>query len=403
MKILVVSQYFYPENFRINDFCLELKKRGHTVTVLTGLPNYPEGKIYSGYHFLKKYHDRWQGIDILRIPLIPRMKNKLGLMLNYLSFFMNGCFWAKFSKKRSFDLIYVFEVSPITVALPAITYKKKNRIPVVMNVQDLWPENVEAILGVKNTTVLKMLNRLVDYIYRNCNLLLTSSKCFVENIVARGHSPNKVYFWPQYAEVKECIKNVEVAKMAENEMPKGFNIVFTGNIGEAQGLNTVLETAEKTKLHLKINWIFIGDGRAKEALEKKAKEKKLSNVFFLGRKAEDQIPHYLEKADCALLALSSNKVFDMTLPAKLQTYMACGKPILGSVNGESANVIQESQCGICCPSGDSNGLARAAIALSKEDDAVLKKMSDNSQHYFEKHFSKEKVLGQFFNYLKVLE
>ena len=403
MKILVVTQYFYPENFRINDLCKELAIQGHAVTVLTGLPNYPEGKIYEGYQHGQGRKETWQGINIIRIPIIPRKQNKISLILNYFSFFINGCLWARFTKKQAYDLIYVFEVSPITVALPAITYKKRIYKPLIMNVQDLWPENVEAIMGITNKAVIGVLNKLVDYIYCNCTLILTSSKCFVNNITSRGHSENKVKFWPQYCEAPLQLDDKAFQQQVEDEMPEGFNLVFTGNIGEAQGLDIILKAAQKTKAYPQINWILIGDGRARQRLEDEAKKQQLENLFFLGRKPEKAIPYYLNKADCALLILSSNKVFDMTLPAKLQTYMACGKPILGSVNGEAAELIRESQSGRCCPAGDSDALAKAAIELCQEDTKTLSNLAQNSKNCYLENFKKEKVLKELFNSINTLE
>ena len=179
--------------------------------------------------------------------------------------------------------------------------------------------------------------------------------------------------------------------------------MFTGNIGEAQGLDIILKAAQKTKAYPQINWILIGDGRARQRLEDEAKKQQLENLFFLGRKPEKAIPYYLNKADCALLILSSNKVFDMTLPAKLQTYMACGKPILGSVNGEAAELIRESQSGLCCPAGDNNALAKAAIQLFHEDAGMIATMTQNSKNYYIKNFKKEKVLKELFNYINALE
>lgn len=289
------------------------------------------------------------------------------------------------------------------MALPAITYKKRIYKPLIMNVQDLWPENVEAIMGITNKAVIGVLNKLVDYIYCNCTLILTSSKCFVNNITSRGHSENKVKFWPQYCEAPSQLDDKAFQQQVEDEMPEGFNLVFTGNIGEAQGLDIILKAAQKTKAYPQINWILIGDGRARQRLEDEAKKQQLENLFFLGRKPEKAIPYYLNKADCALLILSSNKVFDMTLPAKLQTYMACGKPILGSVNGEAAELIRESQSGLCCPAGDNNALAKAAIQLCQEDTKTLSNLAQNSKNCYLENFKKEKVLKELLNYINALE
>lgn len=198
-KILVVSQYFYPEQFRINDICEAWISKGYEVTVLTGIPNYPKGNFFNGYSWRKKRIETYNGIDIIRIPIIPRKKSSLMMGLNYVSFVISGVIWNVFSKKE-FDLVFIYEVSPMTQAIPAVKIAKKLKIPCYIYVMDLWPENFEIITGISNPLIIKPLNRMVDYIYESCEKIFTASKSFKKNIEQRGFSPDKIYYWPQYAE-----------------------------------------------------------------------------------------------------------------------------------------------------------------------------------------------------------
>ena len=236
MKILVVTQYFYPETFRVNTLVTELVNRGHAVTVLTGYPQYPQGKIYDGYGFNKTYDKMWNGARIERIKMRPRGKTPLGLLLNCYTFVREGAKWVKRCTER-YDAIYVFEVSPVTVGLPAVAYKKKFGTPIYFNVQDLWPENVEIVLGIHNKLVIGAINRIVDKIYSASDKILCSSNSFVENIAQRGVSRDKLVFWPQFCTEPDLSKITK----PECYSSEYFNIVFTGNIGEAQGLDLLVD------------------------------------------------------------------------------------------------------------------------------------------------------------------
>jgi len=387
MKILVVSQYFYPETFRVNTLCVELVKRGHEVTVLTGYPQYPQGKIYDGYGFDKPYETDWNGVKIERIKMRPRGKTPLGLLLNCYSFVGEGKKWVKKCKEK-YDAVYVFEVSPVTVGLPAVAYKKKFGTPIYFNVQDLWPENVEIVLGIHNKLVIGTINKIVDKIYSASNKILCSSNSFVENIAERGVPREKLVFWPQFC-TKPSLANVTKPECYSDNC---FNIVFTGNIGEAQGLDLLVDAAAKLR-ETKVRWFLVGDGRAREKLEKKVAENKLENIVtFVGKVSEEEANRYIHFADCAYLSFKKNKLFDMTLPAKLQSYMACGTPILAAAGGESARVIGEARCGFVCEQ-DVDKLAdmvRNDVLSSNEMDM----MGRRAKIYFEDHFSIELVIGE---------
>lgn len=385
-KILVISQYFYPENFRINDLVLELKKRGNDITVLTGLPNYPKGEYFNGYDRNKNCDEIWEDIPIYRCQLRARKTGSLNLIRNYMSFVIEANKKIKELYNQHFDLIYVFEVSPITVALPAIRFKKKKDIPIIINIQDLWPENVIAITGINNPIIIGAINKLVNYIYKHCDLILASSQSFVPKIKERVEDKEKVLYWPQYATVA---KEEKVKDLYDSRQ---FNIVFTGNIGEAQGLDLVIEAA-KILQDTKIRWQLVGIGRNEDKLKEKVKDYHLEDiVVFHGRQPEDHIPQYLACADAALLILKPDPVFEMTLPAKLQTYMACGVPIVGCVSGEAKRVIEESHAGIVSDEISVNGLVDTCYKFLQCSEEKYNTLCKNSIDYGNRYFNKDKLI-----------
>jgi glycosyltransferase involved in cell wall biosynthesis len=391
-RILVVTQYFYPETFRINSLCTELVKRGYDVTVLTGYPNYPQGEFYEGYGPEKPYEKDWSGVKICRVPIKPRGKKKIDLILNYFSFVASGRKWAKKCTEK-YDICYVFQVSPITLALPAVKYKKKHGTPIYMNVQDLWPENVEVILGLKNKFALFFLNKLVDYIYSYCDKILCASQSFVGNIRNRGVAEDKLVYWPQFCDDPVTDSEVKPQEYDYN----AFRIVFTGNIGEAQGLDIVLQAAQKLKEkqieHIK--WYLVGDGRAKEKLQEQVKRLGLNDhVIFIDKKPEHLMGSYLKNADCAFLSLMNNKIFEMTVPAKMQTYLSYASPILAASGGEVAKLIENAGNGICVPSGDAEKLAEAAVRMAAYEKQALKDMGENSYKYYKANFEKKQLIDK---------
>lgn len=393
MKILVITQYFYPETFRVNTLCDELVKRGHDVTVLTGYPQYPQGRIYDGYGFGVPYEKVWNGVKIERIKMRPRGKTPLGLLWNCYSFVHEGKKWVKKCNVK-YDAVYVFEVSPVTVGLPAVAYKKKFGTPIYFNVQDLWPENVEIVLGIHNRLVIDAINKIVDRIYSASDKILCSSNSFVENIAQRGVSRDKLVFWPQFCTEPDLSKITKPECYSDDY----FNIVFTGNIGEAQGLDLLVDAAERLK-NTKVRWFLVGNGRAREKLQKQVTEKNLSNVVkFIGKVSEEEANRYIHFADCAYLSFKNNKLFDMTLPAKLQSYMACGTPILAAAGGESARIVNEAQCGFVCEQ-DADKLA-STVRNDVMPSVELDRMRGNAKQYFDEHFAMNLVVDQLENMMK---
>lgn len=400
--ILVVSQYFYPEQFRINDICTEWVKRGYKVTVLTGIPNYPQGKFYDGYGLNKKHKETWNGIEIIRIPLIPRGHNSLSLCTNYLSFVVSGFFWKCFSQINA-DIVFNYETSPMTQALVGVWFAQRRKLPFYLYVTDLWPDNVEIITGIHNKLLISSLNSMVNYIYRRCTKIFTSSKSFITKMTERGVPLQKLEFWPQYAEdfYRPCSKP-EAANI-KNEIPDDgiFNIVFAGNIGYAQGLGVLAETAailKKEKFSVRFN--IIGDGRYKNKMLEEIENKKVSEYFnFIEKQPAEKIPLYMAYANAALICLSKSEVFAMTIPAKTQSCMACGVPILVSADGEVGEIIEEAKCGYSSASSDAEGLAiniKKICGASKKEIAEMKK---NSRLFYDNNFDKKMLMDKMDAYL----
>lgn len=388
MKILIVTQYFYPETFRVNTLCRELVKRGHDVTVLTGYPQYPQGKIYDGYGFNKPYEAIWNGAKIHRIKMRPRGKTPFGLLLNCYTFVAEGKKWVKRCKEK-FDAIYVFEVSPVTVGLPAVAYKKKFGTPIYFNVQDLWPENVQIVLGINIKPVIAVINKIVDKIYGASDKILCSSQSFVENIANRGVAREKLVFWPQFC-TEPKLENTTKPDCYKEEY---FNIVFTGNIGQAQGLDLLVDAAAKLR-DTKVRWFLVGDGRAREHLEKRVTEEGLQGMItFVGKVSEEKANRYIHYADCAYLSFQKNKLFDMTLPAKLQSYMACGTPILAAAGGESARVVRENSCGVVTMQ-EPEALAEGVRKLLSFEEEKLWMMRENARSAYAELFEMGKLISQ---------
>ena len=391
MKILVLSQYFHPENFRINMLCRELVRRGHSVTVVTGYPQYPGGKIYDGYGFDVPYEKQWHGVKIQRVKVPPRGHNAIGMLRNCIGYVVEGNKWVKKCKEK-YDAIFVFEVSPVTVGLPAVAYKKKFGTPIFFNLQDLWPENVHEVLGIRFPPLTWIINKIVDRIYANSDKILCASKGFVKNLQNRGVDEDRLILWPQFCMEPDLTHAVKPEIYSQDT----FNIVFTGNIGDAQGLDLLVEAAKELK-GCGIRWYLVGDGRAKQRLQKLTEEYGVTDdVVFIGWVSEAEANCYAHFADCAYLSFANNKLFNLTLPAKLQTYLACKAPILAAAGGESARVISEGRCGIAA-APELDKLVTAAKQMASKSLQERQAMSVAAREYFDEHFTMNRLVDQLEN------
>lgn len=394
MHILIVTNHFWPENFRINDLASGMVERGHQVSVLTGIPNYPEGKFYSGYGVFRKRSEEYRGIRIRRIPLIPRGNgSSFRLMLNYISSTIAFCFFAPFLCRQRYDVIFVFETSPATIGLPAVLLKWLHRKPIVFWVLDLWPDSISATGALKNRFILWSLRKIIRWIYKNCDELLISSKGFEHSVKLIGGYSGEIKYFPNWVEPEmEIGRPIEVDAIT---FPTGFRILFTGNIGVAQDFPTILDAAEKLKNILDIHWIIVGSGRNMDWVKSEIVKRELSSQFhLLGRHPVEMMPHFFSQADALLLPLRKEPIFELTAPGKLQSYMSSGVPIIAALDGEGANIVNEAGCGIACSAGNPKSLQDAVISFYKMPKSERINMGENGLRYCEKNFSRVLLFDQ---------
>ena len=393
MKILIVSPYFWPENFKINDVAKGLVAKGYDVSVLTGLPNYPKGKIYNGYSFYKNKKDNHEGITIYRSLVIPRGKgSSLRLFLSYFSLALLASLRVLFIKKK-FDKIFVYQPSPVTIGIPAVVAKYRFRAPIYFWVQDLWPESMVAAGGVKNKHVIKIVDSLTRFLYKESKKILVQSRAFNPYIINQNVPNNKIIYLPNSTE--SFYKKVDLNNKYKTIMPKeGPILMFAGNIGEAQGFNTIIKSAKYLNdSKVKVNWVILGDGRQRESLEKKINELDLqNNFFFLGSYPSEEMPYFFAYADAMLVTLKKSLIFSMTIPNKIQSYMACSKPIIANLDGEGGRVVLEAKCGMVSPSEDFISFSKSIIDFLELSSIKKDQMGKNARLYFENEFDREKQL-----------
>lgn len=390
MKILVVTQYFWPEEFRINDICKGLKEAGHEVEVLTGLPNYPEGKIYEGFSWLKKGVKEHDEIKIMRVPIIPRGKNSsLMLGLNYLSFMINASLKALTLTRGKYDRIFVYQVSPITSAIPAILLSKLKNIPSYIYIQDLWPETLYSIININNKKLRNIMKKICNKIYNSFDKLLIASRGYENILLNEGIIKEKFEYFPQWAE--EFYSEVSGEKIKKDD----FIVTFAGNIGKAQSVNTIIEAANLAKNINNIKWQIIGDGSEFENIKEIVKGYSLENtVKLLGRKPAKDMPKYFSNSDGLIVTLKNEEILRVTLPAKIQSYMAAGKPILASISGEGNKVIIESGCGLVCEAEDYEALYENVIKLYNMSEKDRQNIGINGKMFFKNNFARNKLLNK---------
>jgi glycosyltransferase involved in cell wall biosynthesis len=399
MRILIISQYFWPENFRINDVCIGLKNRGHEVVVLTGKPNYPGGKYFDGYGWTKKPNEIWEEIPIYRSNLLIRGNgNGLRLFLNYFSFAVLSTL-KLFSIKSKFDKVFIFAPSPITVGIPGIVASKYFKAKSVLWVHDLWPESIRIAGGIDNELIINLFNKMTKAIYNKMHKILIQSEAFRSYINFQIGDSEKIIYYPFYAESFYKVEKPEKEYMAE--LPLGFKLLFAGNIGEAQSFPTLLEAAKVLKsMNFPISWIVFGEGRMKDLVYKEIEDYGLQKyVFLMGALPAIEMPKYFSCVDGLIVSLKKSDIFSKTIPGKLQSYLACGKPIIGSLDGIGAIIINDAKCGFTANAESVEGLVKAILNLYNLSSDDRHTLGVNARKYYEKEFEREALLDKLENIL----
>ncbi|MBQ8406751.1 MAG: glycosyltransferase family 4 protein [Clostridia bacterium] len=384
MKILVVCQHYYPEPFRITDICEEWVKRGHEVTVVTGLPNYPMGEIYDGYKNKEKREENINGVTVKRCSLIPRKSGAIFRLLNYYSFAFSSKRYLK-KLKDEYDVVFVNQLSPVMMANGALAYKKKHGTKTVLYCLDLWPESL-VVGGIKRGSFLyKFFHRESKRIYQGVDEILITSKSFEDYFVKEfSIGREKITYLPQYA---EDMFSVEKCKKA----PDGkINLLFAGNVGKAQTVDLIVRVAKETEDVPNLCWHIVGDGSELENCKKIAEELGVERIVFHGRKELSEMPSVYARADGMIVTLLADEVLSLTLPGKVQTYMAAGKPIIAAANGEIRRTMEEAECGYCVKAEDVTVFAQAVRDFCKDvESGKSSEYGKNARAYYEKNFKKE--------------
>lgn len=384
-RILLVTQYFYPENFKSNDLAFELVKRGYEVDALVGIPNYPEGKYFKGYGIFQKRHEVVNGVNVYRCFQTPRGKGGWRLPINYMSFVLFGSLRVLFHLGwKKYDCIIGHEPSPIFQAYPALLLRWMQKIPFYYWIMDLWPDAMMSGGGVRNKKVLHFVDGLVKGIYKRCDKILITSKPFRRAICEKGDFDNKIIYFPNWSVDMSLVKD----DIQLPELPDGFRIMIAGNLGSAQCLDKVAEVIMELKNVPEVKWIFVGDGSKKVWLDKFIEQNNLKgNAITVGRYPSEAMPSFFKQADAMLVTLKGGfKHLEMVVPARLQSYMSAGRPVLAMLGEGGAEIIEESGCGYVVPSGDSKSLARVIREKVLTNRESFEAMGAKGRKYYEENY-----------------
>lgn len=373
-----------------------LKERGHDIAVLTGIPNYPSGRFFPGYGIFKRRVEYLQGIKVMRVPLIPRGRGKAwNLVLNYLSFTVMSCLITPFYCRDKYDLIFVFETSPVTVGLPAIIVKRWQSIPIIFWVLDLWPENLSATGSVHSSKALSLIRCLVRFIYSRCDRILVSSRGFVQSVRAIGGYSGKIGYFPNWVEPEYLDQKDKDITSTLPCLPDGFRVMFAGNIGAAQDFETILLAAEKLIAYPDIHWVILGDGRRAEWVKAQVQKRGLGRQFhLLGRYPAETMPAFFASADVMLMSLKRDRIFALTVPGKLQAYLAGGKPIIAALDGEGAQLVEEANAGLTCPAESPALLAMRILEMYRMSPEERRRLGENGFLYCKDNFDRSKLFNK---------
>lgn len=401
LKFNIFSYGFYPEQFLINDFAAEVAKN-HPVVVFTGLPNYPRGHFFKGYSLRKgPYSETMNGFRVIRYPVVPRRSGFLMLLVNYISHLVGALF--SLARLPKADWIFVFAISPITISIPAIVFARLTGARVCLWLQDLWPDSISAVGAFPRTSpIYRLTGFIVRWIYKRLDIVLIQSPDFSENLQEFGFK-GESHFIPNWAVAGDFSNPNKPVWFDRTE--SDFVVTFAGNIGKAQSMDTILEAvAFLQKNHSlecqKIKFVFVGDGSDLERAKSIVLKRSLANVVFLGRRPVGDMPGLFSHSDLLLVTLKKDPIFARTIPSKVQSYMAAGVPIVASLDGSGARVIQEAQCGGAVPAEQPETLARLILSLSQMSLSQRKSLGENARKYFEKNYRMDTIIAKILEILK---
>jgi glycosyltransferase involved in cell wall biosynthesis len=402
MRVLIITQYFHPENFKSNDIAFELAKRGHHVDALVGIPNFPEGKYYKGYSLFRKRKEIVNNVNIYRAFQTPRGKkaSALGLSLNYCTYMISACLWVFFSFlfKKKYDAIIVVQLSPITQAVPAILLGKIKNIPVYTWVLDIWPDSVISTIGRKRSrSIEKPLMDLTEWVYRCSRLIMVSSKGMIE-LVNRNHDySNKILYFPNWCDDITALSQADSVKL-----PEGFIIMMAGNLNDGIGPDSVVELVDSLRDVSGLYFVFVGGGAKESYLRERFEKGGYTNVVMTGKRPFDQIPSLYAQADAMLLTLKKTDLphLKATVPARLQSYMAAGKPVIAMIDGCCFDLINTTDCGYATAAGDVGALASYIKNVIMKSPELFKEKGKNARVFFEQYYQKHNCISNLEYYIK---
>lgn len=394
MNILIITQYYFPEQFQINDIAPELVRLGHEVTVLCGVPNYPKGVVFDGYRTRDELQEREReylaktGVRVVHVYQVARGHNPLSLLRNYISFARN-------SKKAvhklpdDFDVVMGYQLSPITSMCAIAEYKKMYGTPVLFYTLDLWPVSAESILKSAKNPLMKPVARISRKLYQVADRILVTSRPFIDYLEQQNDvAHERLGYLPQHA--GDTMLSMDLAKETDSGCA---DFMFAGNLGKGQRIDVIINAAAELGVRKDYKLHIVGDGSMRSELERMVKEKGLSdNVIFYGNQKRENMPSFYKKADVLLITLRGNNEVGNTMPGKLQMYMTTGKPIMGAINGAANEVIKEAQCGACVMAGDYKGLALLMASYIENPDKY-KECGENARSYFKQHFTFEHYMN----------
>lgn len=402
VRILIVSQYFWPEGFRINDVAKSLVEKGASVDILTGKPNYPEGHIAEGYGAWGTQREMWAGATVFRVPLFPRgARSAWKLALNYLSFIFSGVIFGPWLlRKRRYDVVFVYGLSPILLAIPGIFLARLKRRKLVLWVQDLWPASLSATGYIHHPRLLGWVEWIVRWIYGHSDLILVQSRAFIAAVSALAPGKTILYYPNSVDATFGESLNPQVILPTVPALKTGFSVVFAGNVGAAQAVDVIVEAAELLKPHSEISFVVFGQGSRWDWMRDQVAVRGLTNLHLPGRFPVETMPGLMQKAGALLVTLANEPIFALTVPNKVQAYMAAGRPILACLNGEGARIVEEAQAGISVPAEDAQALADAVLKLYRMPSVQRAVMGGNGRNYFKAHFEHDKLVEELMTLLR---